>query len=157
MTGSEEGLSLIFRSAGIAVALLISISFTAATAASAQTFSVLVRLNGTNGTSPGTLVQGIDGNLYGTAYYGGSGNCTWGYGGCGTVFKMTPSGTLTTLYQFCTQAGCADGASPSGLVLATDGNFYGITTNGGSNICTGNFGNGCGTVFKMTAAGRLTL
>ena len=156
MTNSNEVSSRTFRSLGIAAAFVVAICFATATPASAQTFTVLVRLNGTNGTSPGTLVQGIDGNLYGTAYYGGSTNCTWGYGGCGTVFKMTPSGTLTTLYQFCTQAGCADGASPSGLVLATDGNFYGITTNGGSNICTGNFGNGCGTVFKITAAGKLT-
>ena len=46
----------------------------------------------------------------------------------GTVFKITPSGTLTTLYSFCSKSGCADGAYPhAGLVQATDGNFYGTT------------------------------
>jgi len=46
---------------------------------------------------------------------------------------MTPSGTLTTLYSFCAQSGCADGETPqTGLVLGTDGNFYGTTYAGGS-------------------------
>ena len=50
----------------------------------------------------------------------------------GTVFKITPSGTLTTLYSFCSQSSCTDGAYPyAGLVQATDGNFYGTTTRAG--------------------------
>src|SRR5271165_6803724 len=53
------------------------------------------------------LVQASDGNFYGTTGYGGAGgNC--GYG-CGTLFKMTPSGALTTLYSFCSQTNCTDG------------------------------------------------
>src|SRR5438445_3991318 len=50
----------------------------------------------------------------------------------GTVFKITPSGTLTTVYSFCSQSFCADGGSPAAsLVQATDGNFYGTTGGGG--------------------------
>ncbi len=53
---------------------------------------------------------------------------------------MTPSGTLTTLYNFCSQSSCADGAAPNdGLLQASDGNFYGTTTAGGAH--------GYGTVF----------
>ena len=50
----------------------------------------------------------------------------------GTVFKITPGGTLTTLHSFCSQANCTDGSVPSaGLVQATDGSFYGTTYAGG--------------------------
>jgi uncharacterized repeat protein (TIGR03803 family) len=87
------------------------------------------------------LVQATDGNFYGTNDGGGT-------AGAGTFFKLTPSGTLTTLYTFCSQSGCADGANPSGLIQATDGNFYGTALNGGA------FGDG--TVFKITPTGTLT-
>ncbi len=67
----------------------------------------------------------------------------------GTVFKITPSGTLTTLYSFCSQSGCTDGLEPEAvLVQGTDGNFYGTTIFGGTN--------GEGTVFKITPGGQLT-
>jgi len=87
-------------------------------------------------------VLSTDGNLYGTTRSGGP------YDG-GTVFKITPSGTLTTLYSFCAQAGCPDGAGPcAGLIQATDGNFYGTA---------GAFGaSEYGTVFKITPSGTLT-
>ena len=89
----------------------------------AQTFTTLHRFDGTDGSNPNAeLVQATDGNLYGTTDRGGA-NVDFG-----TVFKITPSGTLTTLYSFCSQSGCADGAPPiAGLVQATDGNFYGTT------------------------------
>lgn len=68
------------------------------------------------------LVQGADGSLYGTSREGGA-------NGDGTVFKITATGTLTSLHTF---AG-ADGAAPfGGLMLATDGNFYGTTSAGGT-------------------------
>ncbi len=87
---------------------------------------------------PGILAQGRDGNLYGTLPSGGAFTN-------GTVFKITPSGTITTLYNF---AG-TDGAGPySGLTLGTDGNFYGTTYGGGAN--------GLGTIFKITSEGHLT-
>lgn len=77
--------------------------------------------DGSGPNSPMALVQGSDGNFYGTTFSGGTNNA-------GTVFKITPSGTLTTLYSFCSQTNCADGEAPyAGLVQATHGNFYGTT------------------------------
>jgi uncharacterized repeat protein (TIGR03803 family) len=90
------------------------------------------------------LIQATDGNFYGTTRYGGANS----YDG-GTVFKLSPSGTLTTLYSFCSQSGCADGEYPvGGLIQATDGNFYGTTSYGGANDG--------GTVFQLSPAGTLT-
>jgi uncharacterized repeat protein (TIGR03803 family) len=98
------------------------------------------------------LVSGLDGNLYGTTGNGGS-------TGYGSVFEVTPTGKLTSLYSFCSQAKCADGDSPQApLMRASNGNFYGTTEMGGtSTIC--HFGNlvlGCGTIFEITPAGKLT-
>jgi uncharacterized repeat protein (TIGR03803 family) len=100
------------------------------------------------------LVQATNGDLYGTAEYGGV-NCG-DIGGCGTVFKITPGSTLTTLYSFCSQGGidCTDGDSPDGgLVQATDGNFYGTTQEG---VANGTTIGGCGTIFKITPSATLT-
>jgi uncharacterized repeat protein (TIGR03803 family) len=76
----------------------------------------------------------------------------------GTVFKIAPSGKLTTLYNFCSQTNCTDGESPyAGLIQGTDGNLYGTTPIGGANgnVC-GIHGNSCGTVFKITPSGTMT-
>jgi len=108
----------------------------------AQVFKTLHSFDVTAGARPETgLVQGTDGNFYGTTFTGGANNG-------GTVFRITAQGTLTTLYNFCAQTGCADGYSPSVLVQATDGNFYGTAELGGAHKD--------GTVFKMTQAGMLT-
>jgi uncharacterized repeat protein (TIGR03803 family) len=121
---------------------------TTALTISAQTFTTLHIFNYTDGASPyyGALVQGTDGNLYGTTSAGGA-------NGGGTVFKISPSGTLTTLYDFCAQTvntQCPDGQSPQGgLIQGADGNFYGTTEEGGAN-------NDGGTVFKITPSGTLT-
>src|SRR5207253_9324081 len=78
------------------------------------------------------LVQGADGNFYSTTESGGA-------SGDGTVFKITPRGTLTTVHSF----NFHDGANPyAALMQATDGNFYGTTESGGAHIL--------GTVFKIT-------
>jgi uncharacterized repeat protein (TIGR03803 family) len=129
-----------------ACALLVLCVITAI-AAPAQ-FNTPHSFDGTDGSTPyGALVQGIDGNLYGTTEQGGA-------NGAGTVFKMTTGGTVTTIYNFCSLASCADGANPNaGLVQDTDGNFYG-TTFGNDNPTCGAFG--CGTVFKITPGGTLT-
>ena len=70
----------------------------------AQTFKTLVSFNGTDGENPGngSLVQGLDGNFYGTTFAGGANkSCTnFGFVGCGTVFRITPCGKLTTLHSF---------------------------------------------------------
>jgi uncharacterized repeat protein (TIGR03803 family) len=109
-----------------------------------------------DGATPyGGLVQATDGNFYGTTYQGGAlGNCGGLYG-CGTVFKITPGGTLTTLYSFCSQSNCTDGNFPSaGVVQGSDGSLYGTASGGGANstYCP----NTCGTIFKITLAGALT-
>ena len=112
---------------------------------SAQTFTTLVSFNGPNGSTPSaSLIQGVDGSLYGTTYSGGSFgiNCA---AGCGTVFKITPAGTLTTVHLF----DYTNGAYPfAALAQGSDGNFYGTTTAGGAN--------GHGTVFQLTPAGVFT-
>jgi uncharacterized repeat protein (TIGR03803 family) len=116
----------------------------------AQTLTTLATFNGTNGANPFSLVvQGTDGNFYGTTQGGGYPNCA--ANGCGTVFRITPAGVLTTIYSFCSQSnGCSDGSNPqAGVVLGTDGNFYGTTYYGGG-PCN------CGTVFKITPNGVLT-
>jgi uncharacterized repeat protein (TIGR03803 family) len=106
------------------------------------TLTTLVSFDGTDGNYPyAGVTQGTDGNFYGTTYYGGT-KCGGGSGGCGTVYKITPSGTLTTLYSF------GSGHPEEGLVQATDGNFYGTTHTGGAS--------GDGTIFKITSSGALT-
>ena len=103
-----------------------------------------------DGASPsGTLVQGANGVYYGTTQSGGkSANC--GAYACGTVFKITGAGALTTLHSFCVKSGCPDGQAPyAGLTLASDGNLYGTTPAGGANANNG-------TAFKITPAGKLT-
>jgi uncharacterized repeat protein (TIGR03803 family) len=124
-------------------------------------YSFCAQPNCTDGDGPeASLVQGADGNLYGTTYGGGiQGPCYGQAFACGTVFKITPGGTLTTIYEFCSQANCTDGANPSGtLVQASDGNFYGTTYSGGyyDGQPHGCGDPGCGTVFKITPTGTLT-
>ena len=118
---------------------------------SAQTLTTLHSFDSTDGAFILTgLVQATDGNLYGTAYEGGT-NCA--PDGCGTIFKITPGGTLTTLHSFCAQSNCTDGEYPeAGLIQATNGNFYGTTYQGGANCAP----DGCGTIFKITPSGTLT-
>jgi len=114
-----------------------------AVALPAQTFTTLVSFDGANGELPyASLVQSINGDLYGTTYAGGA------HGG-GTVFKMTSSGVLTGLYNFCAESGCTDGQNPgSALVEVSNGDFYGTTRGGGRN--------GYGTVFRLAPDGTLT-
>jgi uncharacterized repeat protein (TIGR03803 family) len=114
------------------------------------------------------LIQGADGNYYTTTSFGGAGTCPGGIGGqtlgCGAVVKITPSGTFSVVYSFPfiqSSQTAPNGVDPlAGLVQGSDGNFYGTTGWGGTN------GNcalpsvtsvGCGTVFKLTPAGKLTV
>jgi uncharacterized repeat protein (TIGR03803 family) len=95
---------------------------------------------GTHGGLPfGPLVQGSDGNFYGTTLSS--------TGPTGVVFKITPAGTLTVLH---TMNGTTDGEFPyAGLVQATDGNFYGVNSGGGSP--------GAGTIFKISSKGSYSV
>ena len=128
---------------GLSTMFCIVLVFCAAAviASPAQILTTLVSFDGTNGKDPeSSLIQANDGNFYGTTVPAGASNR-------GTVFKITPAGTLTTLHSFC--LGRTDGCYPhAGLVQATDGNFYGTTANGGANSN--------GTVFKITPSGTLT-
>src|SRR6202050_5314083 len=120
------------------------LALTGSSASQNVTFSILVNFDGTDGDGPGysSLIQGTDGNFYGTTGSGGENNY-------GTVFKVSSAGLLTTLYSFCAQANCVDGSYPqAGLVQATDGDFYGTTFEGGANDL--------GSVFKITSDGDLT-
>jgi uncharacterized repeat protein (TIGR03803 family) len=88
------------------------------------------------------LVQAANGNLYGTAGSGGT-------NGGGTAFKITPGGTFTLLYTFCSKTSCSDGGEPVGTLLqGTDGNLYGTTEGGGTYDK--------GTIFKITPSGAFT-
>jgi uncharacterized repeat protein (TIGR03803 family) len=105
---------------------------------------------GNDGGSPNGLVQGSDGYFYGTTQIGGTSGIGWG--GDGTVFKISPNGVLTSLYSF---TGGNDGGQPqAGLVEASDGSFYGTTLVGGNTKTT--WAGGYGTVFKISHTGALT-
>ena len=101
------------------------------------------------------LIRDSAGNLYGTTSYGGSGTCTGGGQGCGTVFKLSASGTETVLHSF---AGGTDGERPmAGLVRDSAGNLYGTTAAGGGANCSDSSVNGCGTVFRLSNTGVETV
>jgi uncharacterized repeat protein (TIGR03803 family) len=123
---------------------LLLLAMLALTPLQAASFNVIYKFNASGlGSNPtGALVQGSDGNFYGTTEFTTAFGLAGNYG---TVFKITPAGVLTTLVTF----DGTNGALPmAALILGSDGNFYGTTEEGGS----ANFG----TIFKMTPAGILT-
>ena len=108
------------------------------------TFSPGAGNNYLDGDLPGAaLVEGMDGFLYGTAILGGANNA-------GVIFKIAKTGSgFQVLHNFCSQANCADGTTPVGLILGRNGNFYGSAALGGAH--------GLGAIFKMTPSGTLTV
>jgi uncharacterized repeat protein (TIGR03803 family) len=78
------------------------------------------------------LVQGTDGNIYGTTIQGGLyTNENYCPTGCGTIFSLNPQGRFTSLYSFCSRKNCPDGDGPEfGMIQGTDGKFYGNTSIG---------------------------
>jgi uncharacterized repeat protein (TIGR03803 family) len=99
--------------------VLAAFTICVAAVAQGQTFQTLFTFDNSNGERPlPPMVQGLDGNLYGTADGVTNGHPA-------TIFRITPSGTLTTLYEFPIEGS-------EGVVLATDGNFYGTTPHGGT-------------------------
>lgn len=124
----------------------------AAIASHAQGFTVLQSFAGyqtDGGAYPeSSLIQATDGNFYGTTTNGGSAVCD---NGCGAIFEVTPGGTLSMLYSF----EDPNYGPSSGLIQATNGNFYGTTAGGGGSDNCYDTG-GCGTVYEITAGGTLT-
>jgi uncharacterized repeat protein (TIGR03803 family) len=116
--------------------------------AQGQTLTALYSFTGQGGGPTAGLVADNEGNFYGTTEYGGNPACALG---CGSVFKMNSSGNVKLLYRF---TGKADGGTPyTGLIRDVAGNLYGTTRYGGNFVC----GGGCGTVFKIDAAGHETV
>ena len=121
-------------------------------------FTMLHAFAGSDGVRPeGGLVQDSNGNLYGTAFYGGDSKCmTTGFqypfdppdydqNGCGTIYKVDTSGNFTVLYTF---TGKKVGGGPLGLIIDSEGNLYGIAQNGGIYKGNGQL-YGLGTIFKL--------
>lgn len=124
-------------------------------------FEVLHVFTGTDGIQPeGGVVLDAQGNIYGTAVWGGDLKCKypgWGVGGgpgCGTIYKLEPSGKFTVLHTF---TGPNDGSYPLGLIIDSDGNLYGIADSGGDIIPHSNYEYGLGTVFKVDASGKFSV
>jgi uncharacterized repeat protein (TIGR03803 family) len=110
-------------------------------------YTLLHSFNGNDGLEPqGSLALDGGGDLYGTSSEGGT--------GAGNIFEMTPDGTVTSLYAFCKQPGCSDGAVPesAGVVMDGSGDLYGTTSLGGSGASCG-AGDGCGVVYELAASG----
>jgi uncharacterized repeat protein (TIGR03803 family) len=103
--------------------------------------SLLYNFDGVHGSQPfGPLIQGSDGNFYGTTFDGGA-------NGSGVIFKIESNGRLTVIHNF---AGNGGGFYPcAGLVQASDGNFYGTTHSGGMVSA--------GTIFRVTPQGQYTV
>ena len=150
----------------------VSALLLAATPATAATLKPLFHFADTgttqsqyaNGAGPtGELLQASDGNFYGTTIYGGAGLCpkqgTSGVQGCGTIFRLTPQGAITTLFSFpydTATSTAPKGAYPTaGLIEGKDHNLYGVAQDGGTARCNGVLG--CGTLFRITTAGAFTL
>jgi uncharacterized repeat protein (TIGR03803 family) len=100
---------------------------------------------GGDGAFPlGDLAIDAQGNLYGTTISGGDPAC---YQGCGTVFKVDPTGQETVLYRFAGDAGGS--TTPTGVIVDAQGNLYGTTNLGGAH--------GIGSVYKLDAVGNFTV
>ena len=136
----------------LSAALLAVAGFSSTVAA--QELTTLYPFTGTgsgDGAYPNAgLIADPAGNLYGTTQVGGADPSCNQAPGCGTVFQLTASGTLTVLHSFTG----SDGASPeAGLLADAAGNLYGTTHSGGAaTSCV----QGCGTVFELTVPASLT-
>ncbi len=127
----------------------LAITFSLAVRVQAQTLSYLAVFSGTNGSGPSTVIQATDGNFYATTAGAGEGD-----GSVGNVVRITPAGEISSIYSFCSKPLCADGQLPeTPPILGSDGNLYGVTWGGGSDL---NNGAGWGTVYKMMLDGQLT-
>jgi len=160
----ESAFPTIFRRAMLLAQLVMLMFAISPTAHAQSTFKLLHTFtpNGIDGYDPvGDLVRDSSGNLYGVAATGGILTCppsTWftPLHGCGTIFRLSASGSFKVLYSF---TGAADGSVPlSGLVRDANGNLFGTTSGGGYSISCGPTGpSACGSVFRLDNSGNLTV
>ncbi len=133
---------------GLALACA-AITFGLAVCAQAQNLTYFAVFNGIDGSGPSTVIQATDGNFYATTAGAGEGD-----GSVGNLVRITPTEEISSIYSFCSQPHCADGEVPeTPPILGSDGNLYGVTAGGGSDLDNGG---GWGTVYKMTLDGQLT-
>jgi uncharacterized repeat protein (TIGR03803 family) len=130
MKGSKSLLTLGFAFACVAIIFSLAVRAQAQTVTYLADFTKIVE----SGSPIGSLVQATDGNFYGYA---------------GMVFRMTPSGELHVVYDWCPPNAKTCPISISGPILGSDGNLYGVTSQGG-------VGTNSGTFYRLTLAGELT-
>jgi uncharacterized repeat protein (TIGR03803 family) len=134
--GASSGFLSVTTASGT---LTSSQSFTVLPSATLSTLYAFVNATA-DGLYPSDLVQGIDGNFYGSTPDGGTDFK-------GTIYRITPTGTKTTLYTFRSANVSTDGCGPGPLVQADDGNFYGVAACGSQNLRT---------IFRITPSGTFT-
>jgi len=124
-----------------------------ASSPAAASVRVLHSFSGPDGVSPSSsLVDGGDGFLYGTTFYGGTVVPDKNPDGYGTVFRVDASGAFQTVHRF----DRVNGERPNGLVRGPDGLLYGTTSHGGD-LDPGSFSGGQGTLFRIDGSGTLTV
>lgn len=157
--GRVAGAALTFAIAFAAIVLATGTAH-AQTYSESVLYSFCAQASCTDGQDPATaLTRDSAGNLYGTTFTGGQGDC--GGEGCGVVFKLDTAGNYTVLYSF---TGGNDGAVPwGGVTLDSAGNIYGTAVGGGLSLyalpddCQFDNIYGCGVVFKLDTAGNYTV
>jgi uncharacterized repeat protein (TIGR03803 family) len=123
----------------VLIALTLMAAVCGARAQSSYTVTTLHKFSGTDGSYPvSALIQGTDGNFYGTTEFGGNPRTN-----AGTIFRLTPAGEFTTLHEFIGDKG-VDGANPDTPLIEFNGNLYGATAKGAYGSKSG-----YGTVFRM--------
>src|SRR5215211_2381976 len=147
----QEVVGMISKRLALALSVM-AFSLTYPGVASAASFTVVHDFSGLDGQTPAApLVAGVDGFLYGVAAHGGDFTVLPPDGG-GTAFRIDAHGTFTALHSF----GGVEGAVPNSLIQGHDGFFYGTATYGGQ-AAISPLEPGFGTVFRMDAAGAVTV
>lgn len=103
--------------------------------------------DGSDGAFPDAELLNVGGTLYGTTAFGGDPHCESLYSSCGTVYRITTSGSEKTIYRF---AGGSDGVMPVGGLIEVKGKLFGATRDGGGTGCGHP---GCGVVYRVSTSG----
>ena len=121
LTTSYDGTAPLYGTAAGAVSIVFRLTFIPGKAKRQETviYRFCSQANCADGVEPNGIIQATNGNFYGVTFAGGGSTSR------GTIFKMTMTGTFTTLYTICAQGGsvCPDGAYPAVLFQAADGNL----------------------------------